>query len=551
LLKFNPTFFGDFHFKYVILTNSEYSHLYLRQSKISKNRAGDSNGRPLPFNMKDYMKTKYPHFQRLFLLAFSVSCILHISCSEPVKLPYDHNNAVIYDNDSPEDVYTDEILFALHTQGLIQLRGIITTNGGWRDDWDDSDFIAEHMIAAREDLVGKARRSGMTDLPEPTRGPKIEVKDTTLNTPGARLIVQLVREANKPLVFICGGPVTALADAYLLDASIRDKVVVAWNGDQTWNSEARPFLKATEIVMQNFVCVLFDNGNKAKWPVVPKEKLPQLPDTELSRFMIDKKLPHVKLPGSRDVDTGSVIPLITPHYVTGVKRLRWVGRTADGRFQFEEDPNGRIWRVTKTNQTVATKAWWRLMTDPKSYGGNPEAPENRPYRRIPQPIPGKIEAEHFDYGGQFVAYIDKDKKSWSDTKENNITIFRPLEHVDFTETKYGNSGYAITKTEQGEWIEYSVFVKTSGKFSAQARIASINDNGKFHIEFDGEKVTNTVSVPKTGGEHEWRVITFSNIQLKSGHHVMRIYIESGGFNLDYVEFHYAEDFPKVSNFRHP
>ena len=74
----------------------------------------------------------------------------------------------------------------------------------------------------------------------------------------------------------------------------------------------------------------------------------------------------------------------------------------------------------------------------------------------------------------------------------------------------------------------------------------MKDTGKFRIELDGEKLTQTVSVPKTGGETQWELIPVETVQLKAGNHLMRIYIESGGFNLDYIEFNSGRDIPKAS-----
>ena len=211
------------------------------------------------------------------------------------EIPYDHSNPIVYDNDSSEDTYTDELLMALHTAGRIELRGMITTVGGWRDPWEPTDLIARHQISARSELVSKARRSGMTRVPLPVAGPSDSIaeppsgriEDTTEQRTGAaKLIVAeaALASAQRPLVVVVGGPVSSIADAFLLDPSIADRVIVAWAGGRNWNGGAEPFHWATEVVLRNFTCVLFDevmNSAAPRWISCPSTsfRIPNFDDS--------------------------------------------------------------------------------------------------------------------------------------------------------------------------------------------------------------------------------------------------------------------------------
>jgi len=131
---------------------------------------------------------------------------------------------VVYDNDQTLDVYTDEILMALASAERIQLTGMITTrtvNGIGYDKYDE-------LVAQRKQMVNLARESGMRHLPDPVKGPGVSLQppssgkigDTMpIDTDGSRLIVREARKASpsNPLVVICGGQLTAAADAYLPD----------------------------------------------------------------------------------------------------------------------------------------------------------------------------------------------------------------------------------------------------------------------------------------------------------------------------------------------
>ena len=89
----------------------------------------------------------------------------------------------------------------------------------------------------------------------------------TIGSDGSRLIV---REAHKagpgnPLVVICGGQLTAVADAYLLDSSIAGKVVVAalLGSDKDmggFNGKQDPW--AAYIVLQRLIYVQFPQSQE-------------------------------------------------------------------------------------------------------------------------------------------------------------------------------------------------------------------------------------------------------------------------------------------------
>ena len=488
---------------------------------------------------------------RSFLLArvarFTIPVLL-AGCDSRLssEIPYDHTNPIISDNDSSEDAYTDELLMALHTAGRIDLRGMITTFGGWSEQGFTNRFLAAHGTSARHELVGKARRSGMTRVPWPVAGSMGELatpasgrmEDTVPHRNAATdLIIAEAHRATpeKPLVVVVGGPCTTVAEAFLLDPGIKDRVIVAWNGGNNWNGEAKPFLWATEIVLRNLKCVLFDLVNQSTSPDVDKSSLSRLPDTELRRIMIEKELPHVNLPGGRDYDASPAFPLITTNYVNGVRRCRWSGRDKNGLPVIKQDASGNLWRVVRASSKAATAAWWDTMTNAASWSNAPAA-SHHPFADKPFSIPGRIEAEQFDDGGPGVAYFDVDRKNGSQAKMQDITAFRVLEHVDFGVADDTEPGYAVIRTEAGEWLDYTVNVKNAGAFQISARIASSKDGGAFHISFDGKDATDSVAVPSTSGLQSWQTMHIDQVQLSEGAHTMRVHMRHGGFSLNWLEF---------------
>jgi beta-mannanase len=133
-------------------------------------------------------------------------------------------------------------------------------------------------------------------------------------------------------------------------------------------------------------------------------------------------------------------------------------------------------------------------------------------------LPGIVEAENFDNGGEGVAYHD--------TNPQNITGAYRNEGVDIENSTEGY--YNLCFSDTGEWTEYTVNVTQSGTYAIDARVASAG-GGSFHLEFNGQNVTGTMVAPNTGGWQNWQWI-HKEVYLNSGTYVMRFAIDQPGFN---------------------
>ncbi|MBJ2127245.1 glycosyl hydrolase [Flavobacterium sp. IB48] len=133
-------------------------------------------------------------------------------------------------------------------------------------------------------------------------------------------------------------------------------------------------------------------------------------------------------------------------------------------------------------------------------------------------LPGIVEAENFDNGGEGVAYHD--------TTPQNITGAYRNEAVDIENSAEGY--YNLCFSDNGEWTEYTVNVTQSGTYALDARVASMA-GGTFHLEFNGQNVTGALTAPNTGGWQNWQWV-HKEVYLNSGTYVMRFAIDQAGFN---------------------
>lgn len=346
-------------------------------------------------------------FSRFFLLililltaagALSISVLL--TTRQAISLPYDSTNPIIYDNDDTVDVYTDDYLMAMASAGDISLVGMITTSSVVPyNKYVPSDYY-EQMVADRAEGVAHAKDSGFRNIPDTVRGVKGHLRrpssgkiddSTAIGSKGSRLIVDEARKATseKPLVIVAGGPLTTVADAYLLDGSIADKLIVAWLGGRAndmadYNGWADPW--AAYIVLERLKLIQFPVASvQSAWknylimilqkvsfiqistdatPYIPKSRLATLPDTSLRKWMMDKEHPFNDLPGMIDADGPPAISVVRGDYVLKAKKVsfsHWSTFDDHKVSVLKQDPNGQAMVVGMARKDVATHEWWRAL----------------------------------------------------------------------------------------------------------------------------------------------------------------------------------------------
>lgn len=156
-----------------------------------------------------------------------------------------------------------------------------------------------------------------------------------------------------------------------------------------------------------------------------------------------------------------------------------------------------------------------------------------PFYGVPHVVPGTIEAEDFDNGGEGIAYHDQEP---GHQNSGQAILYRPNEGIEIE--SYASGEYNIGFTNNGEWIKYTINVTQSGVYDIDVVGASGNSNGKFHIEIDGVNVSGIVAVPNSNGWNNWQATTVSGINLTEGVHVMTWHTY-GGSNLDKFIFRRA------------
>ena len=166
-----------------------------------------------------------------------------------------------------------------------------------------------------------------------------------------------------------------------------------------------------------------------------------------------------------------------------------------------------------------------------------------PYGGTPANIPGTIEAENYDLGGQGNAYNDSDTL-------NSGGLYRPSDGVDIEACSDTGGGYDVGWINNNEWLVYTISVKDSGTYRIGARVSSNSTGGSFHFEIDNNDITGTVNVSSTGGWQNWITVLTKDFSLSAGIHKLKFFANSAGFNINKIYLYPPDAGPSI-NFIYP
>lgn len=185
----------------------------------------------------------------------------------------------------------------------------------------------------------------------------------------------------------------------------------------------------------------------------------------------------------------------------------WLGQTSTIRFATGGTHTIRVQTRedgVEVDQIVLSPASWLWSPPGQVRGDNtivqptPPAPGTgaSPFSGRSLTMPGTIQAEEFDNGGQGIAYRDA-------TAGNSGGQFRATD-VDIEPSS--NGGYNVGWMAAGEWLQYSIDL-AAGSYLVEFRVACLGQGGTFHLELDGADVTGAIRIPDTGGWQSWQTLS--------------------------------------------
>jgi hypothetical protein len=149
-------------------------------------------------------------------------------------------------------------------------------------------------------------------------------------------------------------------------------------------------------------------------------------------------------------------------------------------------------------------------------------------------------AVDYDLGRNGIAYFDKDTADYhvstgKNTPGNRGRIYRN-DGVDISKDSTLYNRYFVSSIEDGEWLQYTVDVQKKGSYTIKLNVAADNGSGKVSVSSGPRSLVKAFPIPDTGNAKKFMEISIENVALNSGQQSLRIYADTGGFNLSSVRF---------------
>jgi arylformamidase len=205
------------------------------------------------------------------------------------------------------------------------------------------------------------------------------------------------------------------------------------------------------------------------------------------------------------------------------------------RFAAKETTHSRVNENLGVPEDPTTHALFEFVTEVLAGGGNASAGP-RPYLGKIHNIPGTIELEDFDEGGEGVAYHDLDPEN----QEKKEPPYRKS-GVDLEWREAASGKFNLGWTRPGEWLLYTVDVREAGTYRIDMHVACKDAGGTFHLEFNGVDRTGPITVPDTGGWEHLKPFSHEGVKLNAGPQVMKVVMATAGKSgsigdIDYLKF---------------
>jgi hypothetical protein len=143
-------------------------------------------------------------------------------------------------------------------------------------------------------------------------------------------------------------------------------------------------------------------------------------------------------------------------------------------------------------------------------------------------LPGTVQVENYSSGGEGVGYHD--------TTKGNVGNEYRTDDVDIR--RLTDDNYAISWTDNGEWLAYQVEVPQSASFSIGLYYAAAHgpDQVIVSLSVDDFIVIKRLPLPGTGSETKFVPVPLVTVALPAGKHKIKLVVDQGLVDFDKIVF---------------
>ncbi|MCU0417573.1 MAG: Ig-like domain-containing protein [Cytophagaceae bacterium] len=153
-----------------------------------------------------------------------------------------------------------------------------------------------------------------------------------------------------------------------------------------------------------------------------------------------------------------------------------------------------------------------------------------------------IQAEHFDYGGQNVAYYENVGSNILGNTGRDVFDIRPGEILGFS--KINNTNFALVDFGIGQWVNYTVNIPRDGLYKLEANVSTqVSANQRLELFVDGIS-KGQLTIPRSSGVYTQ--IDLGNFSLTKGARIIRFKAITAFARIDWFKLSSGASLPTVN-----
>jgi hypothetical protein len=163
---------------------------------------------------------------------------------------------------------------------------------------------------------------------------------------------------------------------------------------------------------------------------------------------------------------------------------------------------------------------------------------------VSHPVPGRIEAENFDQGGEGAGFHAPPAKNGAD-KHRRWKLYRPEEGAPIGSEGLGrlmNGNYSTCAFVPGAWWRYTLDVAAPGDYTVVLRAQTNEKDRTVRVQIDGADA-GVIAVPQTHEKRDdykyrifyWGEAALEKVSLKKGKQALTLVAEGDGIHIDRID----------------
>ena len=99
-----------------------------------------------------------------------------------------------------------------------------------------------------------------------------------------------------------------------------------------------------------------------------------------------------------------------------------------------------------------------------------------------------------------------------------------------------SKGYALGYTQDGEWLEYTVNIEKTSKFTVEVQMATASEKAGVQLYIDNKAVSDSIIAKQGEDWSNYTAVQAKLGEIAAGEHVLKLQILGDYVNIDWLKF---------------